>query len=68
VLSQTHDRMPVILNAETAQRWMSSDEQDPAELKTLLQPYLPAHLDWYKVSTRVNNARTEASELIAAME
>jgi len=25
-------------------------------------------LDWYKVSTRVNDARTEAPELIAAME
>ena len=68
VLSETHDRMPVILNAETARRWMSSEQQDPAELKTLLQPHLPADLDWYKVSTRVNDARTEAPELIAAME
>jgi len=68
VLSETHDRMPVILDAETAKRWMSSDEQDPGELRTLLRPHLPADLDWYKVSARVNNARTEAPELIAAME
>jgi putative SOS response-associated peptidase YedK len=68
VLSETHDRMPVILTAEGARRWMSIDEQNPAELKTLLQPYLPPGLEWYKVSTRVNNARTEAPDLIAATD
>jgi putative SOS response-associated peptidase YedK len=68
VLSATHDRMPVLLTAEAARLWMSIDEQDPTRLKALLQPYLPPDLQWYKVSTRVNDARTEAPDLIAAME
>jgi putative SOS response-associated peptidase YedK len=68
MLSETHDRMPVILNPEAARQWMSIDEPSPAGLKALLRPYLPPDLEWYKVSTRVNNARTEAPDLIAAME
>jgi putative SOS response-associated peptidase YedK len=67
-LRETHDRMPVILNAEAARRWMSIDAQDAAELKALLRPYLPPDLEWYKVSTRVNNARTESPDLILATD
>ena len=59
-----HDRMPVILSPEGVRVWMDADEHDPARLNPLLKPYAPPELEAYRVSTRVNNARTDAPEMI----
>lgn len=64
VLSATHDRMPVILSPEAARQWMDPNQHDPARLKALLEPYVPPELELYRVSTRVNSARTDAPDLI----
>jgi len=65
VLRSVHDRMPVILSPDGIRPWLDAEEQNPAHLKALLQPYAPPELEAYQVSTRVNNARTDAPDLIA---
>jgi hypothetical protein len=37
-------------------------------LKTLLHPYLPPELKWYRVSSRVNSVRAEAPDLIVPID
>jgi putative SOS response-associated peptidase YedK len=58
-----HDRMPVILNAETGAAWLDP-QADTAELQKLLRPYAGGDLDAYPVSTRVNSPRHQGPELI----
>jgi putative SOS response-associated peptidase YedK len=64
-LRSIHDRMPVMIASESVRSWLDADEHDPARLKLLLQPYAPPELEAYRVSTRVNNARTDSPDLIA---
>jgi putative SOS response-associated peptidase YedK len=63
-LRTMHDRMPVILSPEGARVWMDAKEHDPARLKAWLKPYAPPELEAYRVSTRVNNAKTDSRDLI----
>jgi putative SOS response-associated peptidase YedK len=58
-----HDRMPVILNAETGAAWLDP-QADAADLQNLLRPYAGGDLDVYPVSTRVNSPRNHGPELI----
>jgi putative SOS response-associated peptidase YedK len=58
-----HDRMPVILNAETGAVWLDP-KADPVALQKLLQPYAGGDLDGYPVSTQVNSPRNHGPELI----
>jgi putative SOS response-associated peptidase YedK len=58
-----HDRMPVILNADTGRAWLDP-RADAADLHKLLRPYACGDLDAYPVSTRVNNPRNHGPELI----
>ncbi len=58
-----HDRMPVILNADTGRAWLDP-ETDAADLQNLLQPYAGSDLDGHPVSTRVNSPRNQGPELI----
>ncbi|MDH3532967.1 MAG: SOS response-associated peptidase [Gammaproteobacteria bacterium] len=58
-MSQLHHRMPVVLEPETAERWMAGDED--------LLDYVACHgprLRAWPVDRRVNNARNEGAELI----
>lgn len=63
-LRTMHDRMPVILSPEGAEVWLDLDEHDTSRLKLLLAPYAPPELEAYRVSTRVNNAKTDEPDLI----
>jgi putative SOS response-associated peptidase YedK len=58
-----HDRMPVILNAETGAAWLDP-QADAADLRHLLRPYAGGDLDAYPVSTQVNSPRNHGAELI----
>jgi len=53
-----HDRMPVILSAETYGTWLDPANTDTASLSTLLAPYSGA-LATTEVSRRVNSPRNE---------
>ena len=64
VLGPIHDRMPVILDPASYDRWL-----DPGQAKAeeLLRPCPDEWLEAFPVSTRVNNVRNDAAELIAPM-
>ena len=58
-MAALHDRMPVILVPETADRWLSGDNDLIAEASAIA----PALQAW-PVDRRVNNARNEGADLI----
>jgi len=58
-MSQLHHRMPVVLEPETAERWLAGEDD--------LLDYVASHsprLRAWPVDRRVNNARNEGAELI----
>jgi putative SOS response-associated peptidase YedK len=61
ILAPIHDRMPVILDPASYDRWL-----DPAQTgaEELLRPCPDGWLEAFPVSTRVNNVRNDAAELI----
>ena len=59
-----HDRMPVILSDQAAERWLDPDEHDPAALAGLLRPADPAEMALHPVSRAVNSARNQGAELL----
>lgn len=60
-LSSLHHRMPVILEPDTADRWLAGDD----ELIDYVAQHAPQLKAW-PVDRRVNNARNEGETLIAA--
>jgi putative SOS response-associated peptidase YedK len=60
-MASLHHRMPVILEAETANRWLAGDD-DVIEFAISHGPRLKA----WPVDRRVNNARNEGEDLIDA--
>jgi putative SOS response-associated peptidase YedK len=58
-LKDLHDRMPVVLQPDTATLWLSSD---PNVLDAVRAN--PPHFQAWPVDRKVNNARTEGPELV----
>jgi putative SOS response-associated peptidase YedK len=59
-----HDRMPVVLERDTWDRWLDPRPADPSELMGLLAPS-EADLEIYAVGRDVNDVRRDGPELIA---
>jgi putative SOS response-associated peptidase YedK len=55
LMSQIHNRMPVILPEASYPLWLAHNEVDPAELAPLLQPYPVEEMSAMPVSRLVNN-------------
>lgn len=66
-LEPIHNRMPVILNSEDYDTWLDPDNQDKAELQSLLKPFPAEAVEAYPVSTHVNKPANDSSECIAPM-
>jgi putative SOS response-associated peptidase YedK len=62
-IADIHDRMPAILDKETADFWLSNSE-DYEGLQDVLRPYPDAHLKAYAVSTEVNALKNDEESLI----
>jgi putative SOS response-associated peptidase YedK len=62
-MSKVHHRMPVILQPDTADRWLAGDN-DLLDEVTANSPELQA----WPVDRRVNNARNEGAELISPQD
>jgi putative SOS response-associated peptidase YedK len=63
-LRDVHDRKPLVLSRENAQEWIIP-QLDPAEILEVARSPLSAEwFDWHTISTRVNNARNDGSELV----
>jgi putative SOS response-associated peptidase YedK len=62
-MSKVHHRMPVVLQPETADRWLAGDD----ELLDEVASNSPEFRAW-PVDRRVNNARNEGAELIVRQD
>ena len=63
LVSPIHNRMPVILDPDDWDRWLST-ETALKDLRALLFPFPAGELDAYPVSAAVNNVRNEGAELL----
>ena len=65
-IEPVHNRMPVILSAETEPLWLDPLTETPDTLEPLLIPAPPDSLDVLEVSPMVNNVRNDGPGCIAA--
>lgn len=61
-VAPVHDRMPVILNTQTAWDWLEAGSADA--LKKMLKPYPAEEMEAYAVSRMVNNPGKDVPALI----
>ncbi len=64
LLSSLHDRMPVILQPEYYNLWLSKSMHHPQELAHLYQPFPTDRMTLYEVSNLVNNPRFDSPACI----
>ncbi|MCA1557825.1 MAG: SOS response-associated peptidase [Acidobacteria bacterium] len=64
VLRPVHDRMPVILSADSYDLWLDSDLRKLDIVKELLRPYPAAEMTAYPVSRLVNSPQRQGAELL----
>jgi putative SOS response-associated peptidase YedK len=57
-----HERMPVMLNGQTAWNWLTADSR--SDLEAMLVPYNADDMTAYVVSPRVNRPEIDAPDLI----
>ncbi|OZM57180.1 hypothetical protein CIB95_06855 [Lottiidibacillus patelloidae] len=62
LLSEVHDRMPVILTNETEQTWLSPRIEGSEFYTNVLKPYNSDHMKMYEVSPLVNSPRNNQPE------
>lgn len=64
LITQFHNRMPVILNPDSYDEWLSTADRSPRELSHLLKPYPVSAMHAHPVSTFVNSPANNAPECI----
>lgn len=64
LLKIIHDRMPVILTREDEAIRLDPSIQDPASLLPLLKPYQSEDIEFYPVSTWVNNPAHDSPQCV----
>ena len=64
LMSEFHDRMPVIVAPENYAEWLDPEVTDVTGLHTLIAPYPVRFMEAYPVSRKVNNEMNEGVQLI----
>jgi len=64
-LTAIHNRMPAILEGESAELWLDTAHVESRGARALAQPLEPGRLAFHPVATRVNSARNDGPDLIA---
>ncbi|MDO9628696.1 MAG: SOS response-associated peptidase [Acholeplasmataceae bacterium] len=64
LMSEIHDRMPVILDDVAVKEWLNPRNQDLLNLSNLLQPFPSEKMYAYPVNSVVNNAKNDSKECI----
>lgn len=64
LMSELHDRMPVILSGNDIDVWLDRKVEDSETLLPMLDPYPDDEMEAYPVSTLVNSPKNESSECI----
>jgi putative SOS response-associated peptidase YedK len=67
LLARLHDRMPVILSAEAAVRWLN-ERASTADLRKFLVPYPATAMKSFVVSPQINQARVDDANLVEPLE
>ena len=62
LMSDIHNRMPVILPEKHFEQWLDRENRDIPSLKKLLIPHLTTKMKAYRVSSYVSNSRNEGEE------
>ena len=65
-LSHIHERMPAILNEKDEMKWIDNSLSSDEHLE-FLKPFDPNFVEYYSVSSRVNNVRNDSEDLIASV-
>jgi putative SOS response-associated peptidase YedK len=65
LVSEIHDRMPVILPVEAYERWLANIEPDPRDL---LKPFPPELMTMWPISTRVNKPDHDDPAILDPLE
>jgi putative SOS response-associated peptidase YedK len=68
MMSQLHERMPVILHRDDEEEWLDREVTDPAQVQRLLGPYPADEMEAVPVSRKVNNVRNDGPELLEQVE
>ena len=64
LMEQIHNRMPVILDAESRDEWLNPDNQEIELLTRLLHPYPKSQMEAYPVSKIVNSPTNDTEDCI----
>jgi putative SOS response-associated peptidase YedK len=64
LLSEVHDRMPVILEPSAESTWLANDVLSPEVLRSILAPYPSKGMDMYPVSEMVNDSKVDDPQMI----
>lgn len=67
LMSEIHDRMPVILARDAYELWLDPGFTNVSELNELLQPFPAESMRRYQVSPRVNHVQYDDPECAAAV-
>ncbi|MEX2462137.1 MAG: SOS response-associated peptidase family protein [Paenibacillaceae bacterium] len=67
LMTEIHDRMPVILRVEDEKNWLDK-EQKIADLQALLRPFPAEGMFAYPVSKLVGNVKNDSSACIEALQ
>ena len=67
-MQNIHHRMPVILNPDQFDTWLSEHHQASDQLKSLIVPYQGDDLAMHAVSKAVNSPKNDGIELSEAVE
>jgi putative SOS response-associated peptidase YedK len=62
VAAAIHDRMPAILNPEDYDLWLDPGMRDAKTVADLLKPFDARQMDYYPISTRINQAANDDKE------
>ncbi|MCR4300284.1 MAG: SOS response-associated peptidase [Sulfuricaulis sp.] len=63
LISQIHDRMPVILSPQDYDRWLDPEVHEPEQVTSLLKPYSEKEMEMWPVGLGVNSPKHEGQEL-----
>lgn len=65
LVSDLHDRMPVIVPVDKYDLWLDPDVTDFEAIRDILKPYDPDQMRRYPVSRRLNNSHNDDAESAA---
>jgi putative SOS response-associated peptidase YedK len=65
LLTDIHDRMPVITTPDKYALWLNPEVEDFAAVREILKPYDPSLMRCYPVSTKVNHVQNENADCAA---